>query len=359
MKLVLGLLTPLASYAVITLLHIILPARKVKGYVKNDTTGEVLNYRLNGILVLPAAIIIWFLLGFYNIVPFDWLYQTRYEGFAGAIIIGLVFSFIIVCKNPSTGKIFIADFWFGRLKNPQIKNGFIDAKMWLYLIGAVMLQLNVLSIAAYHWQAFKNNFNPGLLLGCAMLTWFVWEYLNFERVHLYTYDFIAERTGFKLGFGCLSFYPYFYAVSLFFTASLPNPNHPTWLLVIFGCVFFLGWTLARGANMQKFYFKIAPEKKFLFIKPEAISDGKHSLLVNGYWGASRHINYLGEILQACGIALSSGYPLVWMVWLYPLYYIGLMFSRQADDDKVCKAKYGDLWDVYKKKVKYRIIPFIY
>jgi hypothetical protein len=64
MKLILGLITPLASYAVITLLHIILPARKIKGYVKNDATGEILNYRLNGILVLPAAVIIWFLLGF-------------------------------------------------------------------------------------------------------------------------------------------------------------------------------------------------------------------------------------------------------------------------------------------------------
>jgi delta14-sterol reductase len=358
MKLVFGLITPLVCYAVITILHVILPARKVKGYVKNDSTGEVLNYRLNGILVLPASIAIWFLLGFYNIVPFDWLYQARYEGFAGAVIIGLVFSFIIVCKNPSTGKIFIADFWLGRLKNPQVKNGFIDAKMWLYLIGAVMLQLNVLSFAAFHLQAFQN-FNPGFLLGCAMLTWFVWEYLTFERVHLYTYDFIAERTGFKLSFGCLSFYPYFYSVSLWFTADMPNPNHPSWLLVIFGAIFFLGWTIARGANMQKFFFKIAPEKKFLFIKPQAISDGKHSLLVSGYWGASRHINYLGEILMACGIALSSGYTLVWMVWLYPLYYVGLLFSRQADDDKVCKAKYGDLWDAYKKKVKYRIIPFLY
>jgi protein-S-isoprenylcysteine O-methyltransferase Ste14 len=63
--------------------------------------------------------------------------------------------------------------------------------------------------------------------------------------------------------------------------------------------------------------------------------------------------------MACGIALSSGYPLVWMVWLYPLYDVGLLFSRQADDDKVCRTKYGELWDTYRKKVNYRIIPFLY
>ena len=111
--------------------------------------------------------------------------------------------------------------------------------------------------------------------------------------------------------------------------------------------------------MQKYYFKTQPEKSFLGIKPETLSDGQHSVLVNGFWGLSRHINYLGEITMGTAIALSSGYPAVWWVWLYPLYYVGLLFSRQADDDKICAAKYGPLWDAYKQKVKYRIIPGIY
>ena len=356
--LILGFLTPWAAYALITLLHIILPSRKMKGYVQNEATGEVLNYRLNGILVLAASILIWFFLGYFNLVPFNWLYQVRWASLAGAVVIGLLFSFIIVLRCPSTGKPFLADFWFGRLKNPQIKNGFIDAKMWFYMIGAIMLQLHVLSFAAHHLQ-IHNGINPGFFLGAAMLTWFVWDYLTFEKVHLYTYDFIAERVGFKLGFGCLSFYPYFYAVSLWFTVNLPDPKHPIWLIIIFGSLFLIGWTTARGANMQKYFFKISPEKKFIFIKPETIGDGNHSLLANGYWGLSRHINYLGEITMACAIALSAGYPAVIGVWLYPLYYILLLGTRQLDDDKICKTKYGELWDTYTKKVKYRIIPFIW
>jgi delta14-sterol reductase len=356
--LILGFFTPWIAYVGITLLHCILPARKIKGYVKHETTGEVLNYRINGILVLPASILVWFLLGYFKIVPFDWLYQVRWASLVGAVVIGLLFSFIIVLKAPSTGKPFLADFWYGRIKNPQFKNGFIDSKMWLYLIGAVMLQLNVLSFAAYHWQNIEA-INPGFLLGAAMATWFCWDYLIFERVHLYTYDLFAERTGFKLGFGCLTFYPYFYAVSLWCTVNLPNPGLPLWLSGVFVLVFLLGWMTTRGANLQKFLFKIAPEKKFICMKPKAISDGNRSLLVSGFWGASRHINYLGEIVQACGIALAAGYPAVLGVWLYPLYYVGLLFSRQADDDKICKAKYGELWDTYTKKVKYRIIPFVY
>jgi len=358
MNLFLGLITPLIAYFVITFLHIIIPVKKTRGYVKNEITGEVMYYRTNGKYVLCTSILIWLLLGHFNIVPYVWLYETRWLGLIGACVIGLVFSFYIVVKYPSTGRSFFADFWFGRVKDAQFKDGLIDAKMWFYLIGAVMLQLNVLSFAAYHIMNVEN-INIGYLLGCAMLTWFCFDYLIFEKIHLWTYDFIAERVGFKLGFGCLAFYPYFYSVALWFTAHLPNPGHPVWLTFLFGLFFLCGWVITRGANMQKYYFKTAPGRKFLWIQPEVLSDGKYSLLANGYWGASRHINYLGEIIQAIAIALVCGYLGVWMVWLYPAYYIALMITRQADDDKVCRAKYGALWDQYTQKVKYKIIPYIY
>jgi len=358
MKLFLGLITPLVAYSVITLLHIIIPVKRIKGYVKNEITGKLMNYRTNGIFVLLTSILIWFLLGYFNIVPYTWLYENRLLGFIGACVIGLAYSFYIVFKYPSTGKSLFADFWFGRVKDSQLKDGLIDAKIWLYLIGAVMLQLNVLSYAAYHIMNVEN-INYGFLLGCAMLTWFCFDYLIFEKIHLWTYDFIAERVGFKLGFGCLAFYPYFYTIVLWFTAHLPNPGHPLWLTILFGALFLFGWVLTRGANMQKYFFKITPDRKFLWIKPEVLTDGKLSLLANGFWGASRHINYLGEIIQAIAVVLAVGYFGIWMVWLYPAYYIGLMLSRQADDDIVCRAKYGELWDQYKRKVKYKIIPFIY
>jgi protein-S-isoprenylcysteine O-methyltransferase Ste14 len=358
MTIFLGLVTPLIAYAVITLLHLVIPAKRHAGYVKSEATGEVLKYRTNGRFVLLASVILWFALGYFKIVPYVWLYENRWLGLVGACAIGLAFSLYIVLRYPSSGKSFFADLWFGRSKDVQIKDGFVDAKVWFYLVGAVMLQLNVLSFAAFHLITVRN-INPGFLLGCGMLTWFCVEYLIFERVHLWTYDFIAERVGFKLGFGCLAFYPYFYTVALWFTAPLPNPGLPVWVMVLFGVLFLGGWVLTRGANMQKFFFKTAPDRTFLWITPKMLSDDKNSLLVNGFWGASRHINYLGEVIQAVAIALAAGYFGIWMVWLYPIYYVALFLSRQADDDKVCRAKYGELWDEYTAKVKYKIIPGVY
>ncbi len=358
MRELLGLATPLIVYAVVTLLHIAIPARRIRGYVDSDATGEPMKYRINGRYVLWASIALWALLGYFGIVPYVWLYESRWWGLTGAVAIGLGYSLYVVLKYPPTGRPFLADLWFGRAQDPQLGDGFIDAKLWFYLIGAVMLQLNVLSFAAYH-VANVDNINVGFLLACAMLTWFCFEYLIFEKIHLWTYDFIAERVGFKLGFGCLAFYPYFYAVALWFTADLPDPGHPAWLTILSGLLFLSGWVLTRGANLQKYRFKTAPDKKFLWIEPEALTDGDHSLLANGFWGVSRHVNYLGEIIQAVAIALATGYVGMWMVWLYPAYYVALLFTRQADDDRRCHAKYGPLWDRYTAKVKYRIIPRVY
>jgi delta14-sterol reductase len=140
---------------------------------------------------------------------------------------------------------------------------------------------------------------------------------------------------------------------------LPDPHTPYWQLLIYVLIFFSGWILSRGANLQKFFFKKDQGRAFLRIVPETITDGNNALLVNGFWGISRHINYSGEILMASGIILCTGYPALIVPWLYPLYYVILLITRQRDDDKRCALKYGDLWKTYVKKVPYRIIPWIY
>jgi len=151
----LGLITPLIAYAMITLLHVVIPSRRRAGYV-TGADGAVLNYRTNGKYVLLASVILWFLLGYFRLVPFTWLYETRWWGLIGAVVIGLVFSFVVVLRHPSTGKSFAADLWFGRAKDVQLRNGFVDAKVWLYLVGAVLLQLNVLSFAAFHLEHVRS-----------------------------------------------------------------------------------------------------------------------------------------------------------------------------------------------------------
>jgi hypothetical protein len=120
-----------------------------------------------------------------------------------ALIIGLTFSAWIVVKGPRQSPSLLSDFFLGTIDNPRtvVVRRILDVKMYLYLVGAVHLELNLLSYAAAHSQSFRDP-NPGVALSAALLSWFVAEYLWWENVHLYTYDFFAEKVGVKLGFGC-------------------------------------------------------------------------------------------------------------------------------------------------------------
>jgi protein-S-isoprenylcysteine O-methyltransferase Ste14 len=369
-----GFFTPWLIYALLLALHLALPARRVEGYVRDRITGERLRYRLNGPLVLLFAVGLWALAGRLGLLPWDWLYTHRWSSLAGSSALGLAFSLAMVLRGgyrsdsrgsdgrdaEGSGRSFLSELYRGRDENPQYLRGRVDAKMFLYLAGAAMLTLNLLSFFAHHLALFGSGYSPGVALYCFLFFWFVVDYIVFERVHLYTYDFFAERVGFKLGWGCLVFYPYFYALGLWATAELPDPNTASWLLVLYRCVFFAGWILSRGANLQKYLFKTSPERALLgILKPKTLSDGKHELLCSGFWRVSRHVNYLGEILMAIGLTLSLGWPATWVIWLYPLYYVALLLPRERADERRCAAKYGELWEEYVRRVPKRIVPGIY
>jgi delta14-sterol reductase len=359
MEKIAGFFSPALVYLFITMLNAVLPGRWVAGYVTKPNSTEKLRYHLNGLLVLFTVVFTWGLCCYCGYLSWDWFYTYRWYGLAGAITFGLIFSFAVVLPYPAVKPSFLADFFLGRAENPQLWEGRIDAKMWLYLVGAILLELNILSFTAHHHLLHGADASMGIFLSAALLTYFIVDYLTFEEVHLYTYDFFAERVGFKLGWGCIAFYPFFYSVPLWSSVHLPNPHTSLPLLMVYALVFFTGWCTSRGANMQKYFFKKNPQQSFLGIQPKTITDGEKTLLISGFWGLSRHINYLGEILMATGIVLALGYPLLPWPWLYPLYYVVLLFPRQADDNQRCALKYGPLWDEYVKKVPYKIIPYIY
>ncbi|MBX7102091.1 MAG: DUF1295 domain-containing protein [Myxococcaceae bacterium] len=354
-------LWPVPLYLVVFALHALLPARQVEGYV-HGADGRPLRYRLNGPLVLLVCVLGWAGLCAKGFLAWDALYLHRWEMLTGACGLGLLFTAWVVLREPRVpGWSLIKELFLGRAEQPQWLHGRVDAKMFLYLLGAVVLELNLLSFTAHHVLLAPGHASNGVLLHLALFSFFLVEYLVFERVHLYTYDFVAERVGFKLGWGCFVFYPFFYAVGLWGLAEAPDPGTPAPLLALCAACFFCGWVLSRGANLQKYFFKRDPTRKaFGLLAPEALEgEGGRKVLVSGFWGLSRHVNYLGEVLMALGLALSLGAPSSPWPWLYPLYYVALLVPRQLDDDRRCAAKYGPLWEAYVKRVPWRIVPHVY
>ena len=97
-----------------------LPARRVAGYVRDEGSGALLSYRLNGPLSLVVCIAIWVALGFSGAVPWDWLWQHRWPGLAGACTLGVLVSVAVVLSAPSRGGPLLAELYLGRRENPQM-----------------------------------------------------------------------------------------------------------------------------------------------------------------------------------------------------------------------------------------------
>lgn len=400
-----GCLFLLWTYLFNLLLHLILPSFEVRGYCCDDETCSPLKYRLNGPLVhLVTSLLYWF------VFPLDYqtlLYREHTSCLFMANIIGLGTSLFMFLRggrvkysrclttdqvqlNNRTGKYEIKDsaksqlspdesdklnagaiFFLGREWNPRFFGKKLDMKMWLYIVGAVGLQLNIFScLQAQRFGIAENGWNGetsrAMACYCFCFTWFLVEYLLGEKVHLYTYDLFAEKIGFKLIWGCLFFYPFFYNIgahSLVIPKTSGDISVTQTIAII--ALFFFGWSITRGANMQKYYYRINPEDKyFLFglVKQECIPGTR--ILCSGWWGVARHFNYLGEIVQGLALALPGVIVgettlMKCLPLLYPLYYIILFVTRQIDDDVVCSKKYGKKWDEYVQRVPYRIFPGVW
>ena len=363
-KAIAGFLTPLVVFAVFFLLQLILPARKVPGYVTDPATGEPRRYRLNGLLVFVVVLIVWA----FELTGMEraWFYRSSVYAVAGGTVLAVIFTLVAVFSQPrSENENTWLALWEGRSRELSFLGERFDVKMYLYVVGGAMFSLNALSGAAYHYELFGDDSNPGVFLYAAFFTFYIMDYFVFERVQLYTYDLIHENLGFKLLWGGLIVYGWLYILPLWGMAVHPDPGFSglgryVWLIGT-PVLFLGGWAIGRGANLQKYTFKRWPDRKFLgLIEPVHIEAGDRKILCSGFWGVARHFNYLGEGFLALSISLVFGYVGNLWSWTYFIFIVSFFTTRQIYDDRFCAEKYGpEKWAEYQERVKYRIFPGIY
>ena len=380
-----GPLALVLLYALTLLLHLLLPALTVEGYCCGQN-NEVLQYRLNGFVVYISVAAIYL-----YAVPEDIQLSFYHDGHACVLTansLGLVASLyfhlrggrekysrcVTVDQLSSLASLkedrefdrlnTATKFFLGHEWNPRFLGQRLDVKMFLYILGATALQINIMSCVLFQYRSLGRVTNA-LKAYTFMFTWFLSEYLLCEHVHLYTYDLFAERIGFKLIWGCMVFYPFFYCIGCYPLARMSGESDLSALQsgLCIG-LFLCGWIITRGANLQKYFFRRNPRDPTFFfglIPQRAI--GGTRILCSGFWAAARHFNYCGEIIQGLALSLpgalvSTGYGRA-VPLLYPLYYTLLFVTRQNDDDAVCSRKYGSKWSEYVERVPYRMVPGVY
>ncbi|KMZ75160.1 Delta(14)-sterol reductase [Zostera marina] len=349
----------IAYFGYLGLAGSVLPGKIVPGTLLSD--GSRIHYRCNGLLtllLLVSLLMAGISLGLISATVIadkgmELLSTTFY--FSILVSLGL---YVVGCKSRERGSSlkphvtgsFIQDWWFGVQLNPQIIG--VDIKFFFVRAGMMGWLIINLSLLARSFQT--DNINLSVILYQFFSAMYVIDYFFYEEYMTSTWDIIAERLGFMLIFGDLVWIPFTFSIQGWWL--LENKVNLTKGAGIIIClVFFIGYVVFRGANGQKHIFK-KNNSTPIWGKPPKVIGGK--LLASGYWGISRHCNYLGDLLLALSFSLPCGARSV-IPYFYPIYLLILLVLRERRDEARCSQKYKDVWAEYCKLVPWRLVPYVY
>jgi len=191
---------------------------------------------------------------------------------------------------------------------------------------------------------------------------FVWEHGYFNSI-----DIMHDRFGFYIFWGIMVWVPGFYTIVGQYLVKHPIQlsNEYAAFCVIGGLVSLY---LNYATDEQRLRFRetngnttIWGKKPTYILAKYTTEDGvehESMLLTSGYWGISRHFNYVPEITCALFWALPALFSHV-IAYSYVAFLIGLLVHRLFRDEERCYKKYGAYYLQYKKEVPYFLIPYIF
>merc|ERR1711920_176510 len=353
----------LKAYVLLTVaLHLILPGKRVEGVKLSD--GNRLQYKLNARLIFLVVVPGFILLARAGFIRPAW----AFDHFPALLFVAVVWSFVmsialyvlargsgrLLAEGGQTGNT-LYDFFIGHELNPRIAG--IDLKEFCELtpglIGWVLLDV----CFAFKQYEEYGSISVSMVLVCIFHSIYVLDAVWLEPAILTTMDITTDGFGFMLAFGDLVWVPFTYSLQARYLASHPTPMSPPRLLFIVALK-ILGYYVFRGANSQKNAFRCDPNgssvKHLKYINTERGT----RLLISGWWGIARHINYTGDLMMGLAWSLPCGFGHL-IPYFYPVYFACLLLHREARDEHLCAKKYGKDWAKYKSIVRYRLVPGIY
>ena len=353
-------------------LHLCLPSVTKLGVGLPD--GSRLKYRMNGLLVYAVILsLLCALVSDWDFVDrlglsksmLGYAYDHYVELLSASVASTLLFSVIlylashrsrsVLCAQGGNTGSRIYDFFIGRELNPRL--GRFDLKEFceLYpgLIGWVVIDLAM----AYKQYELHGAVSNSMAMVCLFHAIYVADALYFEKSILTTMDIVHDGFGFMLAFGDLAWVPFTYSLQARYLV-----DHPIQLSNSFAALVLVmktvGYLAFRGANGQKDRFRRDPNspqvKHVKYIKTQRGT----KLMISGWWGIARHINYTADWLMGLSWCLCCGFDHV-IPYFYAIYFGVLLVHRDLRDGEACEKKYGKDWDKYCSVVRYRLIPFVY
>ncbi|KAI8928265.1 ergosterol biosynthesis ERG4/ERG24 [Entophlyctis helioformis] len=346
------------------------------GYGQTTPAGHTLPYVVNGLLAWIVTHALFIAGAFYfnlfdgSIIADNW----------GALLIaancyGYFLTFFSYAKayifpsHPEDRKIsnsFVYNLFMGIEFNPRFGKYF-DFKLFHNgRPGIVAWTLINLSFAAAQYKQIGYVTNSMALLNFLHIV-YVLDFFYNEDWYLRTIDIAHDHFGFYLAWGDTVWLPYMYTLQSHFL--LRNTINLTW--AEFSIVFaigMIGYYIFRTVNNQKDLVRSTDGKCLIWGKPARVirteftttnGDVHRSLLLtSGYWGVSRHFNYVGDLLMSLAMCLTCGVGYI-LPYFYIVYMTILLVQRIERDHLRCKGKYGKYWDMYCTQVPYKLIPYVF
>jgi len=346
----------------LALLWAIVPGQWCNGAPLPD--GTRLEYKLNG---FSSMLISFVALGaghYYGMLDLIWLHDNQLPLATASIIFSAVLSVYLYaiakvgsgmkCTHGDSGHP-LYDFFIGHELNPRI--GVFDLKVFCELRPG-LIGWSVLN-AAMLLRQYQDNGTVDLAMWMVNIFQLVYvvDALWYESAILTTMDVTTDGFGYMLAFGDLAWVPFTYGLQARFLAFNRVPLSYSQIALIIG-VGFTGYYIFRSANGQKNLFRSNPNDSAVKHLKTLPTERGTKLLVDGWWGTARHINYFGDWLMAWAWCLTCGFSSV-IPYFYVIYFAGLLIHREMRDELGCRLKYGKDWDKYCKIAKYRIIPYVY
>ncbi|KAJ3223035.1 erg24, C-14 sterol reductase [Chytriomyces hyalinus] len=364
-------------------LYYLVPGRWIKGTQIRD--GAVLTYPINafGALIASYALIAG-LSAVYGPALLYWVADNTLSLCAASTLLCLLqsgllysYSFRVTTELPEGPLLAeggnsgypLYDFFIGRELNPRV--GSFDFKYfcelrpgligWTVLNAANAVRQGVsvsgVSIETVTWPQVFGGIGMSMWLVLAFQFYYVVDALWNEAAILTTMDITADGFGFMLNFGDLAWVPFTYSLQSRYLAMHPVALSPLAITALI-TLKLTGLYIFRGSNGQKNAFRTNPSSPSCAHLKYLETKSGSKLLISGWWGVARHVNYTGDWLMALSWCLPTGFGSV-LPYFYAIYFVVLLWHREMRDEHKCKAKYGKDWDRYCQVVKYRFIPGIY
>jgi len=333
-----------------------LPGREV---MLTDVDGKTRSCKINGLSLFLLTFAVAGLAAY-----FGWFsLSALYTHFAALFIVTNVFAFVFsawlywrgagtLANTQAAPTCFWRGYFYGLERDPALFG--VDLKMFSYRPSLIGLALLNVSFAVVQYETY-GELTLAMTLYQIFTFAYIFNYFQFEHGMIHTWDIVSERFGWMLVWGDYALVPFFYCIAGWWLVDATGPDLPPAAAAALVLLFAFGFWLFRGANEQKHRFKQDPGVK-IWGKPAETLDGR--LLVSGFWGIGRHLNYTGEICVYLAFTLTAASaslaPLLLPAWLATL-----LSHRCLRDERRCRAKYGELWERYTARARFAMLPFVY